>query len=70
MSKKNTPAVFVVGLTGLLWVVPSIGSQGLGTVGEPYGHADRALVQGNLAPAAVRTALRAADARVEATLAR
>ena len=70
MSSRMMPLFAVVALAAILWVVPSIGSQGLGTIGEPFGHADRTLVEGGVAPEQVRASLRSADARVETYLAR
>ncbi len=69
MSNRMIPPLAVVALAAILWVVPSIGSQGLGTIGEPFGHADRSLVENALSPDGVRDELRRADARVENILA-
>ena len=70
MPKRMIPPLAVVALAAILWVVPSIGSQGLGTIGEPFGHADRTLVESASSPEQVRDSLRNADARVETILAR
>lgn len=56
-------------LTALLWFVPSIGTQGMGAIGQPFAHPDAVLV--DTAPAdrpAARTLLRRADVRIEAAL--
>lgn len=34
-------------VAGGLWVVPSVGTQGQGTLGDRFSHTDRALVGGN-----------------------
>ncbi|TRW14158.1 hypothetical protein [Glacieibacterium frigidum] len=60
----------VLGLAAVLWVVPSIGTQGMGTIGQRFAHADRALVEANADAAALRPTLLSADAQVEAALAR
>ncbi len=33
----------LIGMTMLLWFVPSIGTQGMGTIGQRMAHADAAL---------------------------
>ena len=58
-----------LGLALVLWVVPSIGTQGMGTIGQRYSHADRGLIV-EAEVGARRDALRRADAAVEAALAR
>lgn len=60
----------VLGLAAVLWVVPSIGTQGMGTIGQRFSHADRALIETGTEPAVLRPALLAADAQVEAALTR
>ena len=70
MAKRQLPPFAVLALTATLWIVPSIGSQGMGTIGERFAHVDRTLVEGGAALPEVRRALRAADAQVEQVLAR
>ena len=70
MTVRALPVMTVLGLAAVLWVVPSIGTQGMGTIGQRFSHADRALVEASVGGNALRPALRAADARVEAALAR
>lgn len=70
MSNRMLPPLTIAALALIMWVVPSIGSQGLGTIGESYGHVDRTLVEAGAVPGVVRTALRDADRRVEAVLTR
>jgi len=50
--------------------VPSIGSQGMGTMGERFVHADRGLIEQDATPATVNAVLRGADIQVEAALPR
>ena len=69
MPNRLTPILAIAALAATLWVVPSMGSQGMGTIGERFGHADRSLVDGAAGPDRVSAALRAADAHVEAALA-
>lgn len=57
------------GATGIaalaLWIVPSVGTRGQGTLGDRFAHADRAVVSTEEAPAAAaRAALAHADAIV------
>lgn len=70
MTVRALPLMTVLGLAAVLWVVPSIGTQGMGTIGQRFAHADRALVEAGNDAAALRPALLAADAEVEAALAR
>ena len=63
------PVMTVLGLAAVLWVMPSIGTQGMGTIGQRFAHADRALATSR-SDAAMRTDLRRADAEVEAALGR
>ena len=63
------PVMTVLGLAAVLWVVPSIGTQGMGTIGQRFAHADRALAT-DRSDTVVRTDLRRADVAVEAALAR
>ena len=58
MSGISTKVLMVAGLAVLLWVVPSVGTQGHGSRGEIVTHVDRAIVgQG----ASAADTLRAAD---------
>lgn len=57
------------GVTGIaalaLWIVPSVGTRGQGTLGDRFAHADRDVMAGEAEPdAAVRAALARADALV------
>lgn len=70
MTFRALRAVTVLGLTAVLWVVPSIGTQGTGTIGQRFSHVDRALIETGAETAALRPALIAADAQVEAALTR
>ncbi len=70
MAQRALPVFAVIALAATLWVVPSIGSQGMGTMGERFAHADRSLIEQDAVPATVHAVLRDADIQVEATLAR
>lgn len=70
MTVRALPVMTVLGLAAVLWVVPSIGTQGMGTIGQRFSHADRALIETSAEGDAVRTTLLGADAEVEAALAR
>nr|WP_310524373.1 hypothetical protein [Polymorphobacter sp.] len=52
-------------LAAALWVVPSVGTRGQGTLGDRFVHADRAIVQDT---AAGRAVLARADAQVVAAV--
>ncbi len=70
MSNRMLPLVLIGGLAAVLWVVPSIGSHGMGTLGERFAHADRGLVEVGGSPDRVTASLRDADVRVERALPR
>jgi hypothetical protein len=70
MSKRLLPPLAIVALAATLWVVPSIGSQGMGTLGERVWHADRSLIDRDGDAVAITAKLRSVDARVEAAIAR
>lgn len=69
MKLSALPIMSILGLAAVLWVVPSIGTQGMGTIGERHSHVDRGLVVGADDNRQV-AALRHADIAVAATLAR
>lgn len=48
--------LLLAGLTAVLWIVPSIGTQGMGTIGQRVAHPDAGLID---TVAADRTAARA-----------
>jgi hypothetical protein len=74
MRSSFYPAVAGVILSGVLWVIPSLGTQGMGTIGQRFAHADRDLVaEAAVSPddassASARTALLRADAAVESAV--
>ena len=70
MTPKSPKVLMVAGLAAILWIVPSIGTQGMGTIGQRFSHPDAALADGSqdaTSPAA-RAALARADAAVEGAL--
>jgi hypothetical protein len=68
MFSRIFPTLAVMALAGTLWVVPSIGSQGMGTIGERFHHSDRGLVRDRVDDSPMRAALLQADSQVEAAL--
>jgi hypothetical protein len=61
--------LWLAGATALLWVVPSIGTQGMGTIGARVAHSDAMLFDAVPAQrAAARVILARADDGVEAAL--
>ena len=71
-----TKRLISYGATGLvalaLWIVPSVGTRGQGTLGDRFVHADRAVVTAAAEPAAAEpdAAARAALARADAVVAK
>lgn len=68
MSRRSIPVLAVLTLAATLWVVPSIGSQGMGTIGERYDHADRELFRAAAPAVGAHKILNRADSQVEASL--
>lgn len=69
VAMKPRSLSIVAGLALLLWVVPSIGTQGMGTIGQQMVHADGALI--DVAPSPhgqARALLARADAAAETAL--
>ena len=44
-----------------LWVVPSLGTQGMGTIGQRFSHPDRNIIEAPAAPGAADLLKRADD---------
>lgn len=51
-------------LSSALWVVPSFGTQGMGTIRQGYRHPDRTLAEVGLATSDAQSLLEHADRRV------
>jgi len=68
MTQRFLPVFMIAALAAVLWVVPSIVSQGMVTAGERFAHADQDLVEPGQSSGKVRAALRQADANVETAL--
>lgn len=67
MSVLSSKVLLVTGLAVLLWVVPSVGTQGHGSRGETFTHVDRAVIgQGAGAAATLRAADQVVTAAVSA----
>ena len=58
MSSRTYQLAATVALAAALWVVPSVGTRGQGTLGDRFVHADRDLVAATVAD---RETLRRAD---------
>lgn len=61
MTSRTFQLMATAVLATALWVVPSVGTRGQGTIGDRFVHADRDLVAPN---AAGKSSLRSADAVV------
>jgi hypothetical protein len=76
MRSSFYPVVTGVILSGVLWVIPSLGTQGMGTIGQRFAHADRGLmVEDRVLPedvkySSTREGLLRADAAVESAVGR
>ena len=72
MIRRIFPSFVIAGLALVLWVVPSVGTQGMGTIGQRFGHPDSILVDGptptGRSRGITRDTLQAADAAIEAAL--
>lgn len=71
MLPRRFKTLTTIGLAAVLWVVPSIGTQGMGTIGQRFSHPDAALADGRSeagTTTAVRATLQHADAVVESAL--
>lgn len=69
MTSLTTKISVVAVAAGLLWIVPSIGTQGMGTLGQRFSHPDDGLITG-ASMAEERAALQRVDERVSAALGR
>jgi hypothetical protein len=66
-SRRNI--LIIAAIAAALWVVPSFGTRGMGTIGQRFSHPDSDLVAGaETAPAASTARLQHADRVVLATL--
>ena len=71
MALKHLRTFLVVGLAAILWIVPTVGTQGMGTIGQRFSHPDAALADGRSRDATspmVRATLLQADKKVEVAL--
>ena len=44
MTRIAPKLALVAALSAVLWVVPSVGTQGMGTIGQRFTHPDRGLI--------------------------
>lgn len=49
-SRRN--AAWATSIALALWIIPSLGTQGMGTIGQRYSHPDRNIIDAPSAPAA------------------
>ena len=70
MTVRLTSPLAIAGLAVAFWIVPSVGTQGMGTIGQRFGHPDSVLIEGRGEPAApaIRAVLQFADAEAESAL--
>ena len=72
MTLRLPPALAALGLAVVLWIVPSVGTQGMGTIGQRFTHPDNVLIDAHADTDAERTAarltLQTADAATETAL--
>ena len=66
MTSRSYQVAATVVLAAVLWVVPSGGTRGQGTLGDRFSHADLKLLAGDVGD---RAALRRADVVVNAAVA-
>lgn len=64
--------MITLAFAAVLWIVPSVGTQGMGTIGQGFMHPDSVLLDPDaetaVARASVRDHLQSADATAEAAL--
>lgn len=72
MTRKGSLIVRTLVAATVLWIVPSVGTQGMGTIGQGFMHPDSFLLdpdaETTTARASVRDRLESADAAAEAAL--
>lgn len=68
MVPSRREFVLIAVIAAALWVVPSLGTQGMGTIGKRFSHPDRDLVETAAQPA--QPLLQRADTVVEASVLR
>lgn len=61
--------LLIIGLAAAFWVMPSVGTQGMGTIGQRFTHPDRPFLDATEPSGRASTdALQSADHSVEAAL--
>ncbi len=72
MKQKQSSTVAIAALAAVMWIVPSVGTQGMGTIGQRFVHPDSVLVDPDAGTDAARQSARAvlqsADAATETAL--
>nr|WP_295660886.1 hypothetical protein [Polymorphobacter sp.] len=72
MKQNRSSTLAIAGLAAVMWIVPSVGTHGMGTIGQGFIHPDSLLVdpsaETDSARRSSRFALQAADAATETAL--
>jgi len=63
-ARLKLKMLILAALSSALWVVPSFGTQGMGTIRQGYRHPDRSLAEVGQATSAAQILLERADRRV------
>lgn len=70
MNRRMISYGMTTALAAALWIVPSVGTRGQGTLGDRFLHPDRSVMAGTAEPdAGTRAALARADALVAGAVA-
>lgn len=68
MMVKTARLGIIAASTAALWVFPSFGTQGMGTLRQAYGHTDRQLFTAPISARLTESLLRNVDRRVDAAV--
>ncbi|MGI4879922.1 MAG: hypothetical protein ACRYG4_20810 [Janthinobacterium lividum] len=72
MKQRHFSTAAIAGLAAVMWIVPSVGTQGMGTIGQGFIHPDSVLVNPDAdtdaARNSARVVLQAADGAAETAL--
>ncbi|QYE36489.1 MULTISPECIES: hypothetical protein [Sphingosinicellaceae] len=72
MKQRLSSSAAIAGLAAVMWIVPSVGTQGMGTIGQRFIHPDTVLVDPvadtDTARQSARITLQAADSATETAL--
>lgn len=72
MKQRHSSSLAIAGIAAVMWTVPSVGTQGMGTIGQRFIHPDSVLVDPDAdtdsARQSARIVLQAADSATETAL--